>query len=101
MVEEEVCDAPERVPILVGTKGDKEGSFELILNIFNSDNSFEFAYVEFGKQGTDGNRSGFKGTFLGYVTGMESYIDVDYLENSVRSTLSVKLLLGSCGYQIY
>ncbi|GKA39869.1 hypothetical protein Tco_0732462 [Tanacetum coccineum] len=101
IVEEEVCDTPERVPILVGTKGDNEGSSKLILNIFNSDNSFESAYEESRKQGTDGNRSGFKGTFLGYVTGVESYMGVDYLENSVRSTLSVKLLLGSYGYQIY
>nr|GEU95857.1 hypothetical protein [Tanacetum cinerariifolium] len=52
---------------VVSTKGDNEGSSELILNIFNSDNSFESAYVESGKQGADGNRSGFKGTFLGGV----------------------------------
>nr|GFB71455.1 hypothetical protein [Tanacetum cinerariifolium] len=55
MVEEEVCNAPELVPIPLGTKGDTDESTELILNIFNSDNSFESSYGESGKQGTDGN----------------------------------------------
>ncbi|GKE45825.1 hypothetical protein Tco_1473109 [Tanacetum coccineum] len=95
MMEEEVCNASELVPIPVGTKGDSDESTKLILDIFNSNNLFESLYGESGKQGTDGNRSGFKGTFLGYVTG------VGYLENSVRGTLSVKLFRGLCGYQIY
>ncbi|GJT33280.1 zinc finger CCCH domain-containing protein 27 [Tanacetum coccineum] len=63
-VEEEVYDAPELVPIPVGTK---EGT-ELVMNILDS---FESSYDESGKQGTGGNRIGLKGTFLDYVTVME------------------------------
>ncbi|GKF27293.1 hypothetical protein Tco_0083187, partial [Tanacetum coccineum] len=66
---EGVCDAPELVPILEGTKGDTDAGTELIMNIFNSDNSFEYSYGG-GKLGTDGNRTGLKGTFLGYAIGV-------------------------------